>query len=360
MLLCESRRAGEGMGVRKVRQIWTRGIALVAVVGLLLAGGNLPSAAQIPRIPVKIAVLPSAFVYFTVYAAQAKGFFAKHGLDVTLVNFRSGAETTTAVVAGSTEFGALATEHVIQVRDQGLRLKAIVANLTDSPYTLIVRKEVDLPNASRGYPQVIRDLKGLRVGITGRGASTDFTLRAILKDAGLDPDKDVTIIATGGVATSLAALQKGDVQAYLAFEPMQTQAVYGLGIAKPVIDIRKGQGPAVLREYAFNSMVAREEYLALHPGTARRIVAAVVETQRFMQDPKNSNEIVQIAERFFEGFDPRLLRQIIQDSLKGYRPVITRQAIANINQMLQLGGLIKRPAAYEEIVDTRFAPTTFP
>ena len=333
---------------------------IVSLLALALLLAAAPEITAQPRTPVKIAVLRAAFVYFTPYVAEAKGFFAQHGLDAQLIYFRSGAETTTAVVSGCTEFGALATEHVTQVRDQGLRLKAIVANLTDSPFTLIVRKEVELPNAARGYPHVVRDLKGLKLGITGRGASTDFTLRFLVKEAGLDPDKDVTIIATGGIATSLAALQKGDIQGYLAFEPIQSQAIHGLGIAKPVIDIRKGEGPRLLQEYAYNSMVAKEEYLDANPETARRMVAAVLDTHRFLADPKNFEETVKVAEKYFEGINPALLRQILQESLKGYRPVITRQAVANIGEMLRFAGLVKRAPAYEEVVDTRYAPTRFP
>jgi NitT/TauT family transport system substrate-binding protein len=309
---------------------------------------------------VKISVLRAAFVYFAPYVAEAKGFFARHGLDAQLVYFRSGAETTTAVVSGSCEFGALATEHVTQVRDQGLKVKAIVANLTDSPFTLIVRKEVPLPGQAKGYPDVIRDLKGLKLGITGRGASTDFTLRFLLRGGGLDPDKDVTIIATGGVSTSVAALAKGDIQGFIGFEPIQSQAIYGLGVAKPVVDIRKGEGPKVLHDYAYNSMVAKEDYLEANPETARRMVAAIVDTHAFLADPKNFEETVKIAEKYFEGIDGVILRQILQDSLRGYRPVITRQAVANIGEMLKFAGLIKRIPAFEEIVDTRFAPTKFP
>ncbi|MDP2627288.1 MAG: ABC transporter substrate-binding protein [Candidatus Rokubacteria bacterium] len=333
---------------------------IVSLLALTLLLAAAPELTAQPRTPVKIAVLRAAFVYFTPYVAEAKGFFAQHGLDAQLIYFRSGAETTTAVVSGSTEFGALATEHVTQVREQGLRLKAIVANLADSPFTLIVRKEVELPNAARGYPHVVRDLKGLKLGITGRGASTDFTLRFLVKEAGLDPDKDVTIIATGGIATSMAALQKGDIQGYLAFEPIQSQAIHGLGIAKPVIDIRKGEGPRLLQEYAYNSMVAKEEYLDANPETARRMVAAVLDTHRFLADPKNFEETVKVAEKYFEGINPALLRQILQESLKAYRPVITRQAVANIGEMLRFAGLVKRAPAYEEVVDTRYAPTRFP
>src|SRR6266852_591104 len=338
--------------MRTHAHLWFLGL----LTGLVLLGvATIPAAAQ-PRTPVKIAVLQSAFVYFTPYVAEAKGFFAKHGLDAQLIYFRSGGETTTAVVSGSTEFGALATEHVAQVREQGMQIKAIVANVLDSPYTLIVRKEVELPNASKGYPAALRDLKGLKLGVTGRGASTDFTLRFLVKEAGLDSEKDVTIIATGGVPTTLAALQKGDIQGFLAFEPIQSQAIHGFGIAKPMLELRRGEGPRMLREYAYNSMVAREDYFAKNPEVARRMVEAVLDTHRFLQDPKNFDETVKIAEKYFEGIDPRLLRQILQESIKAYRPVITRQAVANIGEMLVGAGLIKRPLAFEEIVDTRFAP----
>ena len=56
-------------------------IILLLTVVLLLATAVPPPAAQ-PRTAVKISVLRAAFVYFTPYVAEAKGFFAKHGLPV--------------------------------------------------------------------------------------------------------------------------------------------------------------------------------------------------------------------------------------------------------------------------------------
>lgn len=170
----------------------------------------------------------------------------------------------------------------------------------------------------------------------------------------------MTIIATGGVSTTVAALAKGDIQGFIAFEPIQSQAIYGLGIAKPVIDIRKGEGPKLLHDYAYNSMVAKEDYLEANPDVARRMVAAIVETHRFLADSKNFDETVKISEKYFEGIDPKILRQTLQDSIKAYRPVITKQAVANIGEMLKFAGLIKRAPAFEEVVDVRFAPTKLP
>ncbi len=341
------------------RRWWTLALLGALFGAAVVATMRAPVAAQ-AKTPVKISVLRSAFVYFAPYVAEGRGIFAQHGLDARLIYLSSGAETTMAIVSGSVEFGAVATEHVVQVRDQGMKLKAIVANLQDSPYTLIVRKEVNLPSAAKGYPDVIRDLKGLKLGMTGRGASTDFTLRFLCKEAGLDPDRDVTLIATGGVTTTLAALQKGDIQGFLAFEPIQSQAIHGFGVAKAVVDIRKGEGPKLLREYAYNSMAAREDYIAANPDTVKRMVDAIVDTHRFLADPRNFEDALKVAEKYFEGIDPKLLRTMLADGIKAYRPVISRQAMSNIGEMLVFAGLIKKAPVYEDVVDVRYVPTKFP
>ena len=42
---------------------------------------------------------------------------------------------------------------------------------------MIVRNETATPNAAKPYPQMLADLKGLKIGISTPGASTDATLR---------------------------------------------------------------------------------------------------------------------------------------------------------------------------------------
>src|SRR5207237_2653043 len=129
---------------------------------------------------------------------------------------------------------------------------------------------------------------------------------------------------------------------FVAVGPLSSPVVPGLGVAKPVLDIRKGEGPKRLHDYAYNSMVAKEDYLEANPETARRMVAAVLDTHRFLADPKNFDETLKIAEKYFQGIDPKILRQSLQDSIKAYRPVITKSAVANIGEMLKFAGLVKR------------------
>jgi ABC-type nitrate/sulfonate/bicarbonate transport system substrate-binding protein len=55
------------------------------------------------------------------------------------------------------------------------------------------------------------DLKGKAVGVTRRGANTDYWARFGLSHHGLVPDKDVKIIYTGGLRETYTALQTGQI-----------------------------------------------------------------------------------------------------------------------------------------------------
>src|SRR4029434_4061813 len=59
------------------------------------------------------------------------------------------------------------------------------------------------------HPEIksIQDLRGRPVGITRFGSSTDFTMRYILRKAGLDPDKDVPLLQLGGQPELAAAIE---------------------------------------------------------------------------------------------------------------------------------------------------------
>ena len=81
---------------------------------------------------------------------------------------------------------------IIQNQLKGTDLKIVVGNEVKNFYNLIVANSVPLPNAASGYPAVVRDLKGKRIGVNALGASTHLMMNALLKGAGLTPD-DVTL-----------------------------------------------------------------------------------------------------------------------------------------------------------------------
>jgi len=77
---------------------------------------------------------------------------------------------------------------------------------------------------SLGSITKIEQLKGKTAGVNRLGSTSDLGLRLALKKLGIDPEKDVKIIPTGGTAERFAALSKGVTQFTIIPEPFLTQA----------------------------------------------------------------------------------------------------------------------------------------
>ena len=303
---------------------------------------------------VKMSMFQSNFCCFPVYVAKHLKLFEKHGVDVELV-YGTGIQVANIFVSGSAELGAFAVEHGVTVSSKGQDLKMIVLEQQLPPLSLIVRNDVPTPNADKPYPQNLEDLKGLKIGISTRGASTDTTLQFLLREAGLDPQKDVTIMPVGDPGTMLAALKNRTIDGAMAVEPTQTAAVLSLKIAKTVVDMEGGGGP-VFRQYAYNGMFAHSAFLKEHPEVARGIVAAIVEAVQAVNDPARMNDMLDVAAVYMKGTDPAIMQAYLEKYRANYGPVATEKAIENVSTMLLAGKTIPKAVPYEQIVATDFMP----
>jgi NitT/TauT family transport system substrate-binding protein len=294
---------------------------------------------------------------FTVYVAKQLKLFEKHGIDVDLV-YGTGIQAANIMISGSAEVGAFAVEHGVAVSAKGQDLKLLVLNELLPPLSLILRNDIPTPNADKPYPQMVRDLKGLKIGISSAGASTDTTLQYLLREAGLDPKTDVSIIPVGDPNTMLAALKNGVIDGAMAVEPTQTIALHGIKIAKMVVDVEGGGAP-LFKEYAYNGMFVRSAFLKDRPQAARGIVAAVVEAEQAINDPARIDEIMAVGTATLKGMEPALLRAYLEKYRSIFQPVATEKAIENVNTLLRSGNLIPQTVPYDRIVATEFMPREF-
>src|SRR3981189_869433 len=196
----ETPRTSPCFGAWRNRRVAASRAALVAVV---LAASPAGAGEK-----VKLSTFQANLCCFTVYVAQHLKLFEKHGVDVEIV-YGTGTQVANIMTSGSAEVGAFAIEHGVAVSSKGQDLKLLVVNQQLPPLSLILRNDVPTPNAGKTYPQMVRDPKGLKIGISSAGASTDTVLQYLLREAGLDPKKDVNIVPVGDPTTSLRALNNG-------------------------------------------------------------------------------------------------------------------------------------------------------
>jgi NitT/TauT family transport system substrate-binding protein len=147
--------------------------------------------------------------------AFEKGIFKAQGLEVDLQSINGGAQTSAALLAGGIQIGQFGGSEALSAVAGGADL-VIVANLAPVyPYKLYAQKGITN----------ISQLKGKKVGISNAGGSSDIATRAALKAAGLDPDKDVSIVAVGSHANRTAALLAGSIDAGVDDPPEDLELV---------------------------------------------------------------------------------------------------------------------------------------
>src|SRR5437016_12855010 len=163
------------------------------------------------------------------------------------------------MVGGSADIVSGAFEHVVDMHAKGVSVQEFV--LQDR-YSGIV---LGLSKAKAGSYKSPKDLKGMKIGVTAPGSSTNILVNALLARDGLPPDA-VSIIGVGASSGAVAAMQKGQIDAISNLDPVITRLEES-GDIVAVVDTRT---PSAMKEiyggaYAAGCLYARAEFLQKNP-----------------------------------------------------------------------------------------------
>lgn len=312
--------------------------ALCLVVALLVV---VPSAWA--QQTIRIGTTP-AVTFLALYAADQLGYFKAEGLSPQFADFEGGAEVTTALVGGSIDLAGTYVERPMILSEKGFASKSLLAILNRNPIFLVLRKNLAATD--------VKGLKGTKLGMTRAGSATDLALRALLRDAGLEPDRDVAVIAVGSSTSAAAALRAGQIDGFMGGEPGGAIIVHQLKLGRYFIEPMRDQGPAFLRYMTFPTLQTSDRYIQTNPQVVERVVRAVVKTQkRLREDP---DAAIGVAQKMFPVLDAELLRTIIGVYKKAYFPAITEEALRTVNQFQKQAGVVKSDFAYDKMVAVQF------
>jgi NitT/TauT family transport system substrate-binding protein len=144
---------------------------------------------------------PEGGAHLPLFYARDKGIFAKNGLDVTLQGLGGGPVAAAALQSGEIQIVDITGSEVVSADAAGADI-VILATLTPVyPYVFEVSRAI----SSR------EDLKGKIIAVRASGDATDIATRVLLKKEGLDPDKDVTILAVQQEGARMASLMAGQI-----------------------------------------------------------------------------------------------------------------------------------------------------
>jgi ABC-type nitrate/sulfonate/bicarbonate transport system substrate-binding protein len=233
---------------------------------LILAGiaqaGSAPDKVKFPYSPISWNSLPW-------WMAKDAGHFDKNGLDVDLFYEGASSAIVQAMLAGEANFAGLAGPSVVtNVLSGGdvIQIAAVVKTFT-------------VPMYSQPSITDVAQLKGQKVAVSRFGSISHIAAQNIFQKSGVT---GATVIQSGGIPESAAALMSGAVAAAMV-PPPQSIILREKGFRElvSVKQFREWNIPVVE-----NGVAARRSYIEKNPSVAKRFIRAAFEGIKTIYDNK--------------------------------------------------------------------------
>ena len=210
------------------------------------------------------------FYYLPLTIAERQGYFKDEGLEVEIPDFAGGAKALQALVGGSADMVSGAFEHTINMQAKKQPITAVVLQAGYSSIVLM------LPKDKAAKYKSARDLKGLKIGVTAPGSSTNMFVNNLLAKDGLKPT-DVAIVGTGAGSGAVAAMEKGEIDGMSNLDPVISQ-LEATGKYVAVADSRteKGMQEIYGGDYLASCIYVNSDFIKKNPNTTQAVVNAMV------------------------------------------------------------------------------------
>ena len=210
-----------------------------------------------------------------IWVAEERGLFKKHSIEAEAIFIGGGAtRSVNALLASDIQFATAGGGGVIQSALRGADVVMIAANNNKGVHRILVRPEIDTPEA----------VKGKKIAITTFGSSSHQVLTMVLDVWKMRPD-ELQILQVGSSPTMLVSMQK--------------KLVDGAVLSDPSYFIAEDNGFRVIADlakmnihYLQNMMVSTRSYLRANRDQATRVMRAFVEAIAYFK--KNKKDSVQI------------------------------------------------------------------
>lgn len=221
-------------------------VGVLVGLALTLAMLATPVAAQVT--PLKVGwcarTISSAAAPFAV--ATRLGWFKQEGIEVTLVPLPGSTDCVKNVAIKEVDFSLPSVEPLAIGRPQGIKAKVFYTAYQGNIYGIAVSADSPV--------QKIADLKGKSIGVISMASAGVIVARALAGAAGLDPEKDITIVVAGEGAQTAALVRNKQVDALSQFDT-QYAMIENAGVRLRLLETRE------IDHFPSNGFLALEEAL---------------------------------------------------------------------------------------------------
>jgi NitT/TauT family transport system substrate-binding protein len=208
---------------------------------------------------------------YTLEIARRQGLFRKNGLDPVIVYVGSGSLLGQALIGGSFDIAFSQGSESVQAKLRGadMRIVAAIANHFNHVFL--------------SHPSItsLKQLKGKRVAVSRFGSGSHFMTDLLVKEAGLDPKKDVSVLQIGNSSSRMAAIM--------------AQSVDGTIMAADFVPMAKKQGFNILAdladtnlEYPFLTFHMMEPVIERNLKMVKAFIKSISEGIRVLKTDRNA------------------------------------------------------------------------
>ncbi len=274
------------------------GRRFICAVFVAVIGCSSPLLAQEKKIErLRVGGGSASAAQMSIWFAKEGGYYEKNGLNVEVISIPGSSLAIQAMLSGELP--------IIQAGGAG-PIQAALSGTDTVILATIVKKFnwwiFGQPNIAR-----MEDLKGKVFGTTRFGTQSDLASRIALRKAGLEPDRDVTMVQTGGPAETVMAMATGKVHA-AAVSPPATLQAKRLKL-KELMDLT-----TLDVEYHVNGVVTTRRYLKANEDIARRFLRAYIEGA--VRGMKDRAFAIKTMGKYFRTDDKEVLDETYELSIK--------------------------------------------
>lgn len=333
-------------------------VIVICVIAILLLGivivirnnqedvSNATMAETVKLEKVNVSEVTRSVFYSPQYVAITKGFFKENGIEIDLITGQGADAVMTSVLSGQVQIGFAGPEASIYVYNEGKEdYTEVFAQLTKRDGSFLVSKDkTDKFSWS--------DLKGKTVIPGRKGGVPYMTFEYVLKQNGINPEKDLVLDDSIKFDLMAGAFAAGNAEYVTLFEPTASMTeLQGKGYVVTSIGKESGEIP-------YTAYFAKKSYIKENEDLIQGFTNAIYQGEKWVKE-HSAKEIAEAVQDFFPDTDLEMLTKSIQSykdiDAWNENPILKEESFNRLQDVMIEAGELENKVPYDKIVNNKYA-----
>jgi ABC-type nitrate/sulfonate/bicarbonate transport system substrate-binding protein len=287
--------------------IGTAGIASPAIIGRAAAQAS---------ISIKGVYSSPGLSFAALFLAERGGLWGKNGIQAEVKQVQGGPLAMVALTNREAQFSGVASTDPVVGWDKGIKTLSVFAFTGSLDMQMTAHKDwMAKAGTSRrsSLEDRLKALKGARVGASTIGGGPAQYTRYLARSAGLDPERDMQIVAVGFGAARMAALRTKQVDVTVGSAPEADQVeLEGFG----ALYVDCTNDVPLFREFPYTVAIVTPQFANEQPDVVRRVVHTLGQANDMFHT--RFGEAVDILKQFSPNIPPKAIELALERAKNSY------------------------------------------